>query len=65
MNSGAAGRIEPSKDMYVMLIAANSSVDLLDHQDSGAWMILCVVLLVNVRLTVLQRGVLFLWEPRR
>lgn len=36
MNSGTAERVEPSKDMYVMLIAANSSVDLLDHPDSGA-----------------------------
>ncbi len=48
-----------------MLIAVNSSVDLLDHLDSGAWMILRAVLLVNVRLTVLRRGVRFLWEPRR
>jgi len=36
MNSGAAGRIEPSKGRYVMLITANSSVDLLNHLDLGA-----------------------------
>ena len=65
MNSGAAGRIEPSKGMYVMLIAANSSVDLLDHPNSGAWIILRAVLLVNARLTFLRRGVRFLREPYR
>lgn len=48
-----------------MLIAADSSVDLLDHPDSGAWMILRAVLIVNMRLTFLRRGVRFLWEPRR
>lgn len=48
-----------------MLIAANSSVDLLNHPGSGAWMNLRTVLLVNARLTFLRRGVRFLREPRR